>query len=404
MNWSLIRFEFKKIFLSKKTGIVFLLLLCALLAMVAINVRKDRTYWFGGGDIGTEEMLVQNSYYLIKGEYSATGNTTEEDIEARERLEKHFKFYRAQYLYIYQLRLVGKKVIEAPPNEILRLYIEKDRDLLAGIEDDGYDYFGQTPALVRQRLAANEYMWDNDIEPLNSPYEMKGMNFLSQLFNYPWFLLFFAAVALLNVDMFSKETDGGAFKILYSQPWGRRKVFWAKIISHFLVTMAITLASVLFVFLLVTFTNGFGASSYPMFYYSQSFRSLSPSLINESASIFIPWLSYFPRGLLVFFTAVTTTTVLIGVFSSLLGNTSNALGFSFILLFFNVLFRTIFPTTSLFYSFWPFSALEVNQVLTGAYTLTAMGYLLQLFLLAIGFCMLGAHTLHKRNFHGDAAL
>lgn len=402
MSGPLFRFERKKIWLTRKTLVVFCLLLLAFIVMVVINNNKDKNYWRGGGDIGYEDMFAQSSYSRVKAEYLGTEQNTVAGIEARDELKKQFEFYRSQHLYIYQLSSIGKGTIERTAEEMLGLYIEKDRHLLWGIEEEGYDYLDQTPEAVRQRLAVCEYMLDNGIEPLHSPYEMNATNFLTQLFSYPWVLIFFAAIILINVDMFSKEIDGGAYKTVYAQPWERGKVFWAKHASHILITVSGLIACILLAFLLITLWQGFGDPGYPQFYNSQSFRSPWSAGINVST--FLPWLAYLPKVVLLFLAATTMSTIFIGTLSQFLRSTSNTLSFSLVLLFFTILFRTIFPITSSFFSFWPFTAFEANLVLTGTYNLSAVAYLVQLALLSILFFFLGQYALKKHNFHGSSEI
>ena len=149
-----------------------------------------------------------------------------QDQDAYDKLNDHYKFYRMHNLFIYRQQLMIKFYLkgEASALERIELWLERDRHMLKKLQA-GFTFLEENVDQVRQRLLVNEYMLAEGIEPLNSPHTMTAVNFLYQLMGYPWVLIPLIAMALLNIDIFSGEMEGGAYKILYAQPYSRRG-FW----------------------------------------------------------------------------------------------------------------------------------------------------------------------------------
>lgn len=397
---NLLTFEMKK-FCSVKNAVVVLLALAALMAMVQYNGLRNKSYW--GSELSQEDVLVLNEYYRLKTEYTAAQNSSPGEVEALRALKEHQEFYYTQHLFIYQQQLMGKNYTPDRAQDKIELALERDRHLLWGLEEKGYTYLQETPVEVGQRLAANQCLLDQGIAPLTSPYEMTAVNFLYQLLTYPWVLILLITLALLNVDIFSQEVDGGAYKTLYSQPPTRRQVYRAKYLSYGAASLAVLTVLILLAFALVALVNGVGDPRYPIFYYSQSYRGMATVLPAEAppaAFTFLPWSAYLLRVLPLYLLFALLIIVATGTASLLLQSTANVLNFAIVLLFLDVLMRTIFPVRSSFYLVWPFTASEINGVLLGAFRLSALACLAQQGSAVLALYLVGGAVLQKRNLAG----
>lgn len=407
MTKEVIRFENRKFWRSKKTIAVIPLVVIALLGMVQFNVRKDRSYWQESGELSQEHTLVLSEYYKVKAELTAAELSAPEDTETLAKLKDHYEFFNTQHLFIYQQELIGRNYTQEKAEKRLELDIKRDQHLLAGLEEKGYAFLAETPAGVRQRLAVNQYLFQEKIVPLHSPYEMTAINFLYQLLSYPWILIVLIPLALLNIDMFSREIDGGAYKLLYSQPFQRHKIYWVKYIVHSLNSFFVITALILLVFALVALANGLGDPRYPILYYGQTFHGLgtvTPAEASVNTFTFLPWSAYLLRALPLYILFVFLTITITGTASLLLNNTANVSSFAIVLLFLDIIFRALFAAQSKFYLFWPFTASDINSVLRGSYPLSAAAYLIEEGILTFILYFAGLAHLQKRDLSGGIDL
>jgi hypothetical protein len=164
--------------------------------------------------------------------------------------------------------------------ERLQLTVERDKHMLQGLEQ-GYELLDHTPEEVKQRIAINEFILENGLTPLNSPHEMKATNFLTQLINYPWILAILIALALLSIDIFSGDVEGGAYKNLYSQPIARGKIYAAKYLIRFFYSFVVIIGVTALVLGSLPFSTAW-APSITLFlitrHHSKALKPLAPIL------------------------------------------------------------------------------------------------------------------------------
>ena len=405
----LIIFEHLKSWRGKQVTAVLIAFLAALIGMVVFNMIQDQNYWSSKRQaLVTERTRIQNGRTDAEAQLASARENTPEDTERIEELRSIAWYYQWQYLYNYQQQIAARDASRGQDDvwERLELWIERDQNLLAMLEA-GIDFLDETPAVVKQRLAMNQYMIQEGIVPLNSPYQMTAINFVYQLTNYPWLFIILLAICLLTMNMFSGDIEGGAYKVLYSQPFGRSRIFAAKYLVHFTNSFLAVTGLVVVVFGIVALVNGLGNISYPTLFFGESYHSLTTVSTSDIAAsdvfTFVPWLTYFFRTLPLYILLCSFVISLIGTASLMLNNTGNVLNAMFCILVLDFLSRGAFPNESVFHILWPFTAVNLNNVLQGNYSLSALGYLVLLGTCTAVMLTASLIVLKKRDLTGGIA-
>ncbi|MGI6362302.1 MAG: ABC transporter permease subunit [Bacillota bacterium] len=391
-------YEKTRFWRSTKNIVVLLGYVGLLVGIIIYNTILDNNYWRNQKDFyGYERNAINNVISEVESQAEIAKEREPDDTETHKEFERQYDFYRWQYLYSYQQMCMARFHHREEAIERLQLTVERDKHMLQGLEQ-GYELLDHTPEEVKQRIAINEFILENGLTPLNSPHEMKATNFLTQLINYPWILAILIALALLSIDIFSGDVEGGAYKNLYSQPIARGKIYAAKYLIRFFYSFVVIIGVTALVFGLIALFNGLGALNYPIPYNEASFQSFETTGTHS----FLPWSQYILKAIPLFCLLSLFTMLLIGTASLLLKNTGNALNASFCILVLDFLARTLFPVESVFYMFWPLTTASINDVLQGAYKFSALSYLLLLGLSVLILYLGGGLILRKQDLTGGA--
>lgn len=404
---NLLLFEHLKFWRSRKTLIVLLLLTAALGGMVWYNNSLDKAYWEDIKDtIRHEKTRAYSVQTEVEAEREAIRRNDPENSAAIAEITKKRDLIRTQYLFVVQEENIIRAYRDgtATPLDMVQVKVNADLHLMK-IFEEGYTFLDETPIQVMQRLAVNQYLLEHGIDPLNSPYQMVGINFLSKLLEYPWILIVVLSLALLTLDMFSGEFEGGAYKVLYSQPFGRGRIHGLKFLVYFGNSFLMVTGLVLAAFILVSLANGLGDLSYPVNYFSASYQGLSTSVADQASALtFLPWLEFVGRALPLYLLLCCFTIALMGASSFFLTTTANVLNGLFCLLILDFVSRTLFSWESAFYTFWPFTVAGLNNVLEGLYHLSAAGYLLLLASLTVLLLGVSLFAIKRRQMTGGIGL
>lgn len=389
----LISFENTRFWRSTKNIIVLLAYVAVLIGLIVYNSSLDKSYWNNQqGVLIYERGSINNIITEVQSRTATIEDLNPDDTETLAELEREYDYYRSQYLYNYQQHALARQHTPERNVERIDLDLQRDRHMLKGMEQ-GYEFFDQTKEEVLQRIAINEYILEQKLLPLNSPHEMTATNFLTQLLDYPWILAILIAIALLTIDIFSGDVEGGAYKNLYAQPIFRGRIYAAKYLVRFFYSFLIISGLTALVFAVLIPINGLGSVDYPQGFFLESFQSRDTT----GALTFLPWSQYILRTIPLYCLLCLFVMLLIGTASLLLKNTGNALNASFCILVLDFLARTLFAPDSKFYTFWPLSAAGINGVLQGIYRSSALAYLILLGLSVIILYVGGALILRKQD-------
>lgn len=396
----LLLYENTRFWRSTKNILVLLGYVAILVGIIIYNTVLDNNYWRNQKYVyGEEWNAINNIISEVQTEAEMAESLNPDDTATLEEIDKKYLFYRYQYLFNSRQRSMAKFYNLERAQERIELELLRDKHMLKGLET-GYGFLSHTPEQVKQRIAFNEYILEQELTPLNSPHEMTATNFLIQLLGYPWILAVLIAIALLSIDIFSGDIEGGAYKILYSQPIHRGRIYAVKYLVRFLYSFTIITGLTVLIFGLLILVNGLGSVNYPIHYFQDSFRSLDTA----GDLSFLPWSQYILKAIPLYCFLCLFVMLLIGTASLLLESTGNALNAAFCILVLDFLSRTLFPAESKFYMYWPLTAAEINGVLQGTHTASALAYLTLLSVSVIILFAGGRTILGKQDLTGGIGI
>lgn len=405
---ALFRFESRVFCYTKKNLAVLLAFILALSFMVVYNNVRDRNYWpamvkqldHARALAASEEREVQDELKNTREENKITPNPyLDERIEF---LKEKLSFLSEQRFFCLQQREVAKVYSKEKAWEMLELWIERDIHLLSGLEQgliDANSRIFQEPLVIQERLAVNQALLHGQVFPLNSPYEMKATNFLYSLISYPWCLIPVIALALLSIDLFSGDFEGGAYKVLYSQAPRRSLIHGVKFVFRIGIGFFAVTGFITAVFGLLSLFKGLGKTSYPIFYANGSYTIWATKAAVSLRPI-ISWQAFIGRGVPLYLALSLFIPVLTGTLSLLLATGVNTLSAVISLFFLDYSFRLLFNGSDTFNRVWPLAAMYIKDVLQGYYAGTALNYTVLLGAFSVLLLLLGLTALALRNLEG----
>lgn len=405
---ALFKFEGRVFCYTKKNLAVLLAFILALSFMVVYNIVRDNNYWSAMvKQLDHERALAASEERDVQDELE---NTREQKKinpqpyldERIDFLKEKLSFIKEQRFFCLQQREIAKVYSKEKVWEMLELWIDRDIHLLSGLEQgliDAESRVFQEPLVIQERLAVNQALLQGKVLPLNSPYEMKATNFLYSLISYPWCLIPVIVLALLSIDLFSGEFEGGAYKVLYSQAPRRSLIHSVKFafrigVSFFAVTGLIAAA-----FGLLSLLKGLGETSYPIFYANGSYTIWATKAAVSLRPI-IAWQAFMARGAPLYLALSLFIPVLTGTLSLLLATGVNTLSAVISLFFLDYSFRLLFNGSDTFNRVWPLAAMYIKDVLQGYYAGTALNYVVLLSAFSLLLLLMGLAALAFQNLEG----
>lgn len=76
---------------------------------------------------------------------------------------------------------------------------------------------------MEKQLLLNNYILDNEIQPILNPYDMTGANALKLFLSGNNLIIFMFLIALLAIDIYLSEVEEGSYKLSFTQPFKRRQ-------------------------------------------------------------------------------------------------------------------------------------------------------------------------------------
>jgi len=391
-------FEGRRFWKSKKTLVVILLLLITLASFIISNTVQDKLYWIRqAADLTIERVVVDTEIKRVENELSLLEESAQDNL-AIEGKEEELDFLTQRRNFNVQQINQTKNPTEDKAMERAELWLKSDRHLLSGAEAGmDLEQMGLDISIpeIQQRILVNEYLVQQQVQPLNSPYEMTATNFAYKLLDYPWIIIVLLALVLLNIDVFSGDFDGGAYKVLYSRPFSRRQIYCVKFLVRTAYSMLIITGIVAITFYLVGTVNEFGELSYPV-HYMPSFHQLTAI----DSQVLLPWAEYIYRAVPLLLVVCSFIILLTGIISLLTRDTPATLSMSIGILFLDYSLRTVFPGESSIFAFWPLAPTVINDVLQGAYNLSALAYLILLIIAALALLAVGLFITVKGDLRG----
>ena len=360
----IIKNEFQKFFKSRKNIIIIILFFTYVLGMNFYNLKQYNLYMketaetYRSRYMQADGIFGQNALRLEKDE-----NLTDKE---REELEEEMEFYRVER---NKLMLISQTYEEDNKEKFYYVLIaENDRykNILKGLEDEIIEKGflkekGLNMEEIHKKMHINQYMLDNDIQPILNPYTMTGANSLIMFLDGENLLILIFLIALLSIDIYLSEIEEGSYKLAYSQPFERKQIFLGKVIVIIIISLEIIILGVLLNFIIVSAIYGIGDMNYP-FVTRGNIKSLAFSTSNIGYSILPLW-KFVLRGFILLLPILLLTITLIICISIFLDSSTKTLGFSIMLLVLAFIFENFLDKQSIINLIYPYSYLYIKNVI-----------------------------------------
>jgi ABC-type transport system involved in multi-copper enzyme maturation permease subunit len=360
----LIGSEWTKFRESRKNRIIILLLICYLIGIVFYYVNLDKNYF--------PLMLNKMERQSIESQQKLS------DISLK---EEHDKDYEKDPREIEFLTLENQTSVllmshyEAPKFSDWKQYLERENrkfnNLIFG-EENNYINLNvlkarnQDPAKLKQQIIRNEYLIENDIEIDLSPYKLSGIQFLTFLLksHSPMIIIVFAMI--LSIDVFLGEMEEGSYKLYFTQPYSRKRIYWSKILGVLLFIIGIIFALIIVLFIIVSIIYGVGKINFPQVIGS---KEILTSLTNNAKILgqfqVISTSQYLILGYIQLLFMMIMTILSTVALSTWLNSISKTLGLTTGLIMLNYVFEATVTYKSILRFVSPLSYLNIEQVIKG---------------------------------------
>ena len=293
---SLLVFERKK-FWRKST--IFTMIFFAIILSLSVfllqyqNLKSVQEY---KENLSMESFEIENRVKSLKNQIYMTEDAIKEEMANKNADEEFIEQLNEQKeellktLDIYEKLLEYDKELQRNYDKPERLSIDIKRikfvlDNFELITKSSY-VLDVSEKQLTQDLNRLKYLRDNNIVPLESPFEATGQNFLLLQIQYPFSLIWAILLILLFYDMYSLDFETGAYKSLYTKEYRRNKIFNSKCLFSILNALVISIILLGMSTIVATLVNGFGSTIYPVEYgetsmvpWSSAITQMTPAII-----------------------------------------------------------------------------------------------------------------------------
>lgn len=360
----IIKNEFQKFFKSRKNIIILILFLAYVFGINFYNLKQYNSYMketaetYRSKYMQADGILSQNALRLEKDE-----DLTDED---KEELEKDIEFYNVERNKLMLIAQTYKEDKENKYNYALIAENDRYKNIIRGIENGVIEKgFLEEKVLdmeeIHKKMYINQYILDNDIQPILNPYTMTGANSLIMFLNGNNLLILIFFIALLSVDIYLSEVEEGSYKLAYSQPFERKEIFLGKVIVITIVSLAIIALGALLNFIIISTIYEIGDMNYP-FVTRENIKDLFFGGNDIGYSILPLW-KFVLMGFVLLLPILLLTIALIMCISIFLDSGTKTLGFSIMLLVLAFIFNNFISKKSIVNLIYPYCYLFIKNVI-----------------------------------------
>lgn len=396
----IMRNEGYKFFKSKKNIIIIILFFVYLFGINAYNITQHDKYMQETAIVyATKQAQAEGDWGRIR-RIIDTEDKTDQEIEI---LEQQLEFYKVEK---------DKLLVTA------HYYRQDDPERYAtilGAERDRYDniFQGLSSGLItedflsernldkqqmQKQIMLNQYILDNEIQPILNPYTITGANSLVLFLGGNNLIILIFLIALLTVDMYLGEMEEGSYKLAYTQPFKRNQIFLGKLVTIATVSILLVAIAAILNFVTVSIIHEMGDMNYPTIT-SESIKSLSLG-VNVGQSMVIPLWQYILMGIGLLLPILFFTVALIMCISIITDSSSNTLGFSIMLLVMAFILNNFVSDQSIVNLVYPYSYLFMDKVIGASNRSNYIFGILLNSVLAAGLFMLSYYKFVKKDFLG----
>lgn len=251
----------------------------------------------------------------------------------------------------------------------------------------------------KRELFRLRYLQENDIDYSINPHTNTGINSISKIFQNNIIIIIFTIMGFMTVDVFLSEVGEGSYKLLYTQPYKRKDIFFGKIISVFLTLISLFIAILVIQFLLGTIFNGIGDISSP-YVTIENLMKLSLSGDNIGFKM-IPEIKAISFSIILIILTIMLNICMISLLSIYTDSISKTISVEIVLILMTVLIRNFIFEEQIIHGLNPYSYIFTQDVLTGRINSSyLLGMILNIVLIVL--CLLLSYMkFNGKDFLGD---
>lgn len=397
----IIKNEMYKFFKSRKNIIIMILFFVYLLVINLYNLKQYGLY------MKETEQLYENRYNQAGSMLVSKKISLEKDegltSEKKEILEREIEFYGVERLKLVLMANTYGEDKPANYKNILTVENGRYENIIKGmsngsITEEFLDDRNLKIEDIYKTMYLNQYILENEIQPLLNPYIMTGANSLSMFLDGNNLIILMFIIALLSIDIYLSELAEGSYKLSYTQPFRRNQIFLGKVITIIIISLALIGLGAILNFVIVSIIYGVGDMNYPLIT-GEVIKGISFSG-NHGRYIILPLWKYVILGFsLLIPIMLFTIAVVIGI-SILTDSNSKTLALSIMLIGLAFIFKNFVSRQSIVNLIYPYSYLFVRDVIElKNYSNYLLGILLNT-LIAIGLFIMSYHKFIHKDFLG----
>lgn len=361
----LISYEIKKFFKSKKNLIAMGLFFLFSTIMIFYNVYQNKKY-----------MEIIGRGYTNSGSYSSglagTLNNVLEKLgsvedETPEETLKRIDYYTQEANY---LNSIGHFYKENKEKDFKYINIVKRNLFTSMLEayDEGVisleevNQRGYNHRELKHLSEYTQYLIDVDVQPMLNIYEINGANGLVMFLKGANLIVCMFLIALLSVDIYLGEVSEGSYKLSFTQPHERKRIFLSKVIVLIGVSIALIVLTAALNYIAYTVMGGAGNWQYPMMS-KESLRGLSLNSL-ESGLLTLPLWKYVLTGFILLIPLIIFTVMLILYISIATDSNNKTIGVIVVLIFLAFVFGSFLSEDSAINLWYPYSYLFLDKVIS----------------------------------------
>ena len=349
---TLLRFEFKRFWKNRKNYFLLLGMFLVIAFLIILFSFLDKQYQkMEINNLNNEKAIVQNNIRNINSEIDVYRELENKDKEYEEdkikrltEMKELMVQWNSVLIEIYSLRRDSVKRLpyEISRNEIiLRGYEEGliEYRLISIIEND--------VDILKEEIKIKKSLIENNIKPLSSPYEVNMQNFISKFLFYPFSLIWVLVIFISCFDIISEDYNCGTYKILYSEKYTRRKIYFSKNISGIINSGLLWVLLMLIMFIYFLYNKSLGNFNYPVYVAFKGVIPYKNVFLMQIPFILFSWLT------------IVSLVNLIGI---IMKEYINVILTLLTILIFDFILRDLISISNIIWKLWPLSDLELNII------------------------------------------
>lgn len=307
----------------------------------------------------------------------------------------------------YIKSLEGKKTLFTE-EEQKQMYLKYSIDLMNNSIEAYENGYISRELLELKKNSINEFerelfrfkfLQENNIDYSINPHTNTGINSISKMLQNNIILIIFVIMSFMMVDVFLSEVEDGSYKLLYTQPYKRKSIFFGKIISVFLILTSLFIAILAIQFLLGTISNGIGDINSP-YVTIENLMKLSLSGDNIGFKM-ITEIKAISLSIILIILTIMLNICIISLLSVYTDSVSKTIGTEIVLILLVVIIRNFVFEEHSIHGLNPFSYIFTQDILTGRINSSYLfGVLLNKGFIAL--CVLLSYKkFNSKDFLGD---